>query len=478
MKRKLSAILLVACGLAIGLLFNGVLSVPTPVPAAAVEQQTVPKEDLQQLFNLAGSLEKLFHYAAQQVDPAVVSIQSTQTIKRVVPNMQSPFDEFFRGMPGFQMPFGGPGRTMQEHRTSLGSGMIIDKEGHILTNNHVIAGAEQLSVKLADGRTFDGEVVGTDPKTDLAVIKMKTDEKDFPFVQLGDSSKLEVGEWVLAVGSPFGLTQTVSAGIISATGRMGIGEASYGSMIQTDAAINPGNSGGPLINLHGQVIGINTAILSNTAGFGTAGNIGIGFAIPIDMARDILPDLVAGRKIVRGWLGVEIRDLTPELAEGFNFKGTDGVLINKVMPDTPAEKAGLKAGDIVTTFDRATIGLWREGKEVDLRVTLGNQAASETEVSANWLGLAVQDLTPEAAAQMGEPDLKGVVITKVSANSPVADTLQSGMVIVAANRRQVTSAGDFAKLVDAVRPGSVLLLRVVDPTQGENMFLPVRRPTH
>ncbi len=251
MKRKLSAILFVACGLAIGLVFNGVFSTPTPPQTAAAESQTqtMSKEDLGKLFNLAGSLEKLFHYAAGQVDPAVVSIQSTQVVRGVMP--QNPFGDMFPGFPGMGNNRGG--RQFEQRREGLGSGIIIDKEGHILTNNHVVAGAQQLTVKLADGRTFDGEVVGTDEKTDLAVIRMKTDEKDFPYVQLGDSSKLEVGEWVLAVGSPFGLTQTVSAGIISATGRTGIGTADYESMIQTDAAINPGNSGGPLINLNGQV---------------------------------------------------------------------------------------------------------------------------------------------------------------------------------------------------------------------------------
>ena len=345
MKRKMSAILLVACGLALGLVFNGVFSTPTPPPTAAAEKQTMPQEDLDKLFNLAGSLEKLFHYAAQQVDPAVVSIQSTQVVRGVMPD--NPFGDMFPGFPGFPGMGQGGGRQFEQRRRGLGSGMIIDKEGHILTNNHVVAGAQQLTVKLADGRTFDGEVVGTDEKTDLAVIRMKTDKKDFPTVELGDASKLEVGEWVLAVGSPFGLTQTVSAGIVSATGRTGIGTASYESMIQTDAAINPGNSGGPLINLHGQVIGINSAIVSQSGG-----NVGIGFAIPINMAKDILPDLLAGRKVVRGWLGVEISNLTPELSEGFGFKGTDGVLVNEVMPDTPAEKAGLKAGDIIVEYRR------------------------------------------------------------------------------------------------------------------------------
>ena len=501
MKRKMSAALLVMVGLAIGLVFNGVLSTPTPAPAAAApaEKQTLSKAEMDDLFSFAGKLEKLFHYAATQVDSAVVAIHSTQTVTQMVP--ENPLDEFFRGMPG--APQGGMGggmgrgREMPQQRRSLGSGMIVDKEGRILTNLHVVEGAQQLSVTIADGRTFDGEVVGTDQKTDLAVIKLKTSENNFPYVELGDSSSLEVGEWVLAVGSPFGLTQTVSAGIISATGRTHISEGGFGSMLQTDAAISPGNSGGPLINLHGQVIGINTAIVSNTAGFGVGGNIGIGFAIPINMAKDVLPDLLAGRKVVRGWLGIEIRDLTPELSEGFGYKGTEGVLVNAVTPGSPADKAGVKAGDIITGIDgkpaktseelqrsvavikpdvRSALTVWREGKEMELRVTIGNQATSEKEVSANWLGISVKDLTPDAANQMGMPNLKGVVITKVAPNSPAGEMLEAGLVIVGANRSGIASTEEFTKLLEAIRPGGVLLLRVVDPSTQQNMFLTVRKP--
>jgi serine protease Do len=497
MKRKVTAALLVVFGLVVGLLFNGVLSTPTPAPAAAApaEKQTLSKAELDSLFAFAGNLEKLFHYAAEQVDPAVVKIQSTQMVREMVP--ENPFEEFFRGMPGVPPGFPqgggqGGGREMQQPRRSLGSGMIVDKEGHILTNFHVIEGAQQLQVMLADGRTFDGEVVGTDEKTDLAVVRMKTNAADFPFVELGDSSKLEVGEWVLAAGSPFGLTQTVSAGIISATGRTGIGAGDYGSMLQTDAAINPGNSGGPLINLHGQVVGINTAIASPSGG-----NVGIGFAIPIDMAKDVLPDLIAGRKVVRGWLGIEIWDLTPELAESFGYKGAGGVLVNKVMPGTPAEKAGLKDGDIIVTFDgkpvtapeelqravaatkpeaRTAATIWREGKEMDIRITIGNQAAAEKEVSANWLGISVKDLPADAAAQMGIPDAKGVVVTKVDPSSPAADFLEPGFVIVAASQIKITSSEQFNKLVEAVRPGAGMLMRVFDPSQQHSMFRVAHRP--
>jgi len=478
MKRKMSAVLLVVAGLAVGLMFNGVWTTPAPVPVSAQEQVAESPQDVEDLMEFAGKLEKLFHYAANRVNGAVVAIQTTQVVRERVPGF--PFDEFFGpGFPDLEEYFGLGDREVERQRQSLGSGVIIDDEGHILTNNHVIAGADQLSVKLADGRVMEGEIVGTDPKTDLAVIRIKGDVKDLPVAELGDSTQLQVGDWVLAVGSPFGLTQTVSAGIVSATGRTGIGTADYESMIQTDAAINPGNSGGPLINLRGQVIGINAAIVSRSGG-----NLGIGFAIPIDMAKEVLPDLVAGRQV-----------LTPEMAEGFGFEGTDGVMIDEVIPGGPADDAGLKAGDIVIEYDghktktmndlrravamtkpnsRVRVTVWREGKERTFSVTIGNQERAVA--ASDWLGVTARELTAEAAAQMGWPELKGVVITAVEAGSPAASILRPGYVIVSVNRVKVDSVEEFRRLANRVRPGGVLLLRVVNPNNRRSTFLSIRRP--
>ncbi len=333
MKRKVTAALLVVFGLVVGLLFNGVLSTPMPAPAAAApaEKQTLSKAELDSLFAFAGNLEKLFHYAAQQVDPAVVAIQSTQTVRQMVPD--NPFDEFFRGMPGVPpgFPQGGQGggREMQQQRRSLGSGMIVDKEGHILTNYHVVEGAQQLQVTLADGRQFPGEVVGTDEKTDLAVVRIKTNATDFPFVELGDSDKLEVGEWVLAIGNPFGLEPDRHR---RHRQRQGPRRASASPTTRTSSRPTPPSTRATAAarwsTCTARSIGINTAIASRSGG-----NMGIGFAIPINMAKDIIarPDR---RPQGRARLARH-RDpatSTPDLAEGFGYKGTEGVLVDKVMP--------------------------------------------------------------------------------------------------------------------------------------------------
>ncbi len=291
------------------------------------------------------SLGQAFVEVAKEVQPSVVNITTEKTIavqpwNRLGPDFfrGSPFEDFFRNF-GFGAPEGG--KEYQYKQRSGGSGVIVDKEGYILTNNHVIEGADKVKVRLNDGREFTATVKGQDSKTDLAVLHIKAN--DLPVATLGDSDKLEVGEWAIAIGSPFGLEHTVTVGVISAKGRSGLGTGTYEDFIQTDASINPGNSGGPLINIDGGVIGINAMIIQP----GT----GIGFAIPINMAKQILNDLIKTGKVVRPWLGISAQDLTSELAEHFKVKEKEGVLVSEVHPSTGAEKAGLVSGDIIKAVD-------------------------------------------------------------------------------------------------------------------------------
>lgn len=285
--------------------------------------------------------ENPFVRVAEMVTPAVVNISTVTTGKGRAPTEQfRPFgnDPFFRDF--FDRFFEGMPR--QRRQTSLGSGVIIDKSGLILTNNHVIKDADEITVKFANNKEAKGKIVGTDPKTDLAVIRVSTKE-DLPVVALGNSDTLHVGEWAIAIGNPFGLDHTLTVGVISATGRSEVGIAAYENFIQTDASINPGNSGGPLLNIRGEVIGINTAIV--------ASGQGIGFAIPVNMARKVMEDLVKKGKVTRGWLGVGIQSLTPELAKSFGVGADEGILVNQVMPKSPAEAAGLKTGDLILSVD-------------------------------------------------------------------------------------------------------------------------------
>jgi len=291
------------------------------------------------------SLGQAFVEVAKEVQPSVVNITTEKTIAVQPWNRfgedffkGSPFEDFFRGF-GFGPP--GGGREYQYKQRSGGSGVIVDKEGYILTNNHVVEGADKVKVRLNDGREFIATIKGQDPRTDLAVLHIKA--KDLPVARLGDSDKLEVGEWAIAIGSPFGLEHTVTVGVISAKGRSGLGTGTYEDFIQTDASINPGNSGGPLINIDGEVIGINAMIIQP----GT----GIGFAIPINMAKQILNDLIKKGKVVRPWLGISAQDLTQELSEHFKVKEKEGVLVSEVHPGTGAEKAGLVSGDIILSVD-------------------------------------------------------------------------------------------------------------------------------
>ena len=495
MGRKVSLVVVLAAGFAIGLFFSGVFRSETPPELRAVESAAPAQspEELAALREFAGKLETLFQTVANTVSPAVVLIESEQTVRVPAFEFRTPFDGFLQDFLGEQRQgaLPGPGQRQRElKRQGIGSGFILDQEGHIVTNNHVVAGAEKVKVTLSDGSTFNAKVVGSDEKTDLAVIRIEGSTKGLPTVKLGDSDKAKMGQWVIAIGNPFGLRHTVSAGIISATGRSGLGIAEYESLIQTDAAINPGNSGGPLVNLECEVIGINTAIM------GRGGNLGIGFAIPINMFRDVEDDLLKGQEVVRGYMGVEVRDLVPDMAEAFHYKGTEGALVEEVVEGSPAAEAKLQMGDIITEFDGrkvmnandlrrrvaatkpgtgADFKVWRNGNELTLQVTLADRAAAE-EMGRDWLGLQVQTLTPEMARNMGRPGLEGVLVADVAEDSLVRRYIGAGDVIVSVNLRKVASAGEYLDDMQRVKPGATVPLRVLDAQSGRAQFLAVRRP--
>ena len=395
-----------------------------------------------------------------------------------------PFD-FWRRF--FGEPFGSPDPRGTPRR-GLGSGFIIGADGLILTNNHVIEGAEKITVRLNDRKEYSAQVVGRDPRTDIALIRITEKGVKLPAAPLGDSSKLEVGEWVMAMGSPFGLDNSVTAGIVSAKGRS-IGAGAYDDFIQTDASINPGNSGGPLINMRGEVVGINTAIFSRTGG-----NLGIGFAIPINLAKDIVPQLVKKGKVTRGWLGVSIQRITPELAESLGLKEQRGALVAGVEPGSPAEQAGLRTGDVIIEYDGKKITdstqlpilvartevdkpvkvtALRDKREVPLTVKIGELKDEQVVAAApqtGKLGLTVQNLTPQMAERMGLKEARGIVITAVEPQSSAAGAgLRPGDIVLEVNRQSISDAGAFKKIVDAAKPDDNLLFLV---RRGEsNMFL-------
>ncbi len=415
----------------------------------------------------------------KEVSPAVVNISTTQVVKLNRPRVrnpfgqQDPFEEFFNNFFG-RMP-------REQKRKSLGSGFIVSPDGYILTNNHVVEKADEVTVTLLDKEEFKAKVVGNDPKTDIALIKIDT-KKKLPHVELGDSEKLDVGEWVVAIGNPFGLGHTVTTGIVSAKGRI-IGSGPYDDFIQTDASINPGNSGGPLFNLRGEVVGINTAIIQ--------GGQGIGFATPIQLAKSILGQLKDKGKVTRGWLGVYIQRLTPEAAENLGLADRHGALVSDVTSGGPAEKAGVRSGDVIVAFNGkeikdehelppivastkpgqdVNVRLVREGKEISLKVTIAEmqgepgKPAGAQDLSKD-LGLTVQEITPEIAQRFDIENTKGVVVTGVEEGSPAEDAgFQTGDIvraIIRQNKRNpVTDAAEFAKLVKKFKSDKTVLFLV------------------
>ncbi len=441
---------------------------------------------------------KAFAWVAKKVSPAVVFIQVEKTVQRSpMQGFPTPFgDDFFRRFFGIPAPQGQPHQFQapaqpQRKIVAQGSGFIFTPDGYIMTNNHVVADADKVTVRLEDGREFKGKVVGADPHSDVAVVKI--DAKNLPVLPLGDSDKLEVGEWVIAVGNPFGLSHTITAGIVSAKGRSSVGITDYENFIQTDAAINPGNSGGPLVNLDAQAVGINTAIFSRSGGY-----MGIGFAIPINMAKAIADQLIKHGTVIRGYLGIAIQDLTPELAKSFKLKPESGVLVAQVTKNSPAEKAGLKRGDVIVEFDgkpvtkagpfrnrvalktpgsKTQIKVLRDGKAKTLTVVIGKLPekgvlTSKSSQQLSKLGITVQALTPELAKQLGYEGLSGVVIAQVDPGSVAAMAgLQPGILIEEVNRVPVKSIDDFQRAVKKTPPHGTLLLLIRKGANSEYLAL-------
>jgi len=441
----------------------------------------------------AESLGKAYAMVAAHVRPAVVSVYSEKVVK--FREMPFPFgDDFFRQFFGDQMPQ----QQMKPHmhkqfQHGMGSGMILDRAGHILTNLHVVKDVDQISVQLADKQKFEAEIVGTDPRTDIAVIKLKGNfPDDLPVITLGDSDAVEVGNLVLAIGAPFGLTQTVTAGMISAKGRADVGITDFEDFLQTDAPINPGNSGGPLVNMRGEVVGMNSAIASSIGQFA-----GVGFAIPSTLIKTLLPRLIKGEKITRGQLGVMIQPVTKELAQQFGLTEATGALVANVTKDSPADKAGIKVGDVILRYDghavtdsrelrnavaatapgtKVPIELQRSGSTKTVTATIGKlegETAEATESAADGsqlakLGLTVQTLTPELAKQFNAETQKGVVITEVEEGSLAAlANLQRGDVIEEADHHPVATVAELEQTL-AKTKGNVLLLV---NHQGSTMFV-------
>lgn len=414
---------------------------------------------------------------AATAKPSVVNIASTKTLKHS--GAMSPFfhDPFFKKF--FGDNFGFSEKPRKYKQSGLGSGVVVRKDGFILTNNHVIRGADEIKVTLHDKREFKGKVIGTDQKTDLAVIKVEAD--DLPEIRLGDSDELKVGETVLAIGNPFGLNATVTSGIVSAKGRANVGIADYEDFIQTDAPINPGNSGGALVNIRGELIGINTAIFSTTGGYQ-----GIGFAIPSNMAKVVMENLIEKGKVVRGWLGVTIQTLTPELAEQFNLEDTKGVLVGDVSDGGPAEKAGIQRGDVIVEYDgeqvddvttlrnmvantppdgKVAVKLIRDGntKSVNVRVSeMASDISSLSEHFDNQLkGVSVQDITPQLKNTLRIPKrITGVVVSDVQEDSQASGVLKRGDVIMEINKEPIRNLEDYQESVAAIEPDEDILMLV------------------
>jgi serine protease Do len=466
-KTILIATVFTVAGIVIGL----GISTSFNIQSAAYSQPTISKEAIDTLSKVNQAMAEV----AASVKPAVVNISSSSVVTQ---RMTSPFfdDPFFKRFFGDE--FGG-NRSGKFRRSGQGSGVIVDKNGYILTNSHVVKDADEIKIKLSDKREFKGKVIGMDPRTDLAIIKI--DSNNLPVLKVGDSSQIRVGETVLAIGNPFGLNQTVTSGIVSAVGRADVGIADYEDFIQTDAAINPGNSGGALVNIRGELIGINTAIFSTSGGYQ-----GVGFAVPSNMAKAVMDSLIKSGKVVRGWLGVQIQPVTPDLAKQFNLTDKDGVIIGDVTEDSPAAKAGVQRGDVIVEYSgrkissptelrnlvsatapgqKVSIKIMRDGKQLTLSATVAELPAVMQKSSKSFdnllNGVQAQELTPELRSRLNIPNrVKGIIVTNVAGGSAADSVIAQGDVIMEINRKKTTSISAYESAVSKIKSGEDILLLI------------------
>ena len=493
MRYTLSAAFILFLGVVVGLAISSRLDLMSPLTAKGGQVSTRSVEVLTQLSDALSEV-------AGVATPSVVNISTTRVIKQAE---QAPFDffddPFFRRFFGDQFPQ--PNAPKEHKEQSLGSGVIVSEDGYIVTNNHVIEKAQEIKVQLTNKRDYKAKLIGADPKTDLAVIKIEA--AGLPALPWGDSTRLRVGEIVFAIGNPFGLNSTVTMGVISAVGRANVGIADYEDFIQTDAAINPGNSGGALLNARGELVGINTAIVSRTGGYQ-----GIGFAVPSGMARQVMESLIKFKKVVRGWLGVSIQEVTSDLAEEFGTKDLKGALVSGVMKSSPAEKAGIKQGDVLLTFNgkdvedtghlrnmvsqtpigtKVKVRLLRQKKELELDVTIAElpkkagEAAAEEDAdgggageSGTLSGLTVRELTPDLARRFGITEAEtGVVVVKVEQGSRAAEAgVRPGDLVLQINQKDIATLEDYKKAAGRIKAKDRALLLI--RRKGEDLFLTLR----
>ncbi len=489
----LSAGFILVLGIFVGLVLSSHLGVISPLPA----KSQISSKSLDILTQLSDAQSEVAAIAT----PSVVNISTMRVIKS---RDEAPFDlfddPFFRRFFGDQFPH--PNIPKEHKEQSLGSGVIVSEDGYIVTNNHVIEKAQEIKVLLSNKKDYNAKLIGADPKTDIAVIKI--DGKGLTALPWGDSNKLKVGEIVFAIGNPFGLNQTVTMGMISAVGRANVGIADYEDFIQTDAAINPGNSGGALINAHGELIGINTAILSRTGGYQ-----GIGFAVPSTMARQVMDSLVKYKKVVRGWLGVSIQEVTSDLAVEFGVKDLKGALVSGIIKGSPAEKAAIKQGDVILQYNgkvvedtghlrnmvsqtpigtKVHVKLLRQKKEVEVDVVIAElpkkmaeapsrnaeESEENQEESTALTGLVVRELTPDLAARLGiDENENGVVVVKVDTDSKLFEAgIRPGDIVLQINQKNIATIEDYKKAASKIRSKERVLLLI--RRKGEDLFVSVR----
>lgn len=491
---SLSFILMI--GVFVGLILSSHLDIMNQLPAKG--QSQISSKSIDVLTRLSDAQSEV----AAVATPSVVNISTTRVITARDEMALDLFkDPFFRRFFGDQVPH--PDVPKERKEQSLGSGVIVSEDGYIVTNNHVIENAQEIKVLLSNKKDYQAKLIGADPKTDIAIIKIEV--RGLTALSWGDSRDLKVGEIVFAIGNPFGLNQTVTMGVIGAVGRANVGIADYEDFIQTDAAINPGNSGGALINARGELIGINTAIMSRTGGYQ-----GIGFAVPSSMAKQVMDSLIKYKKVVRGWLGVSIQEVTSDLAEEFGVKDLKGALVSSVMKDSPAEKAGLKQGDVILQYNgrlvedtgqlrnmvsQTEIGttvkvkLYRNRKEAEVAVEIvelpkelaqalsqggGSEENSDEGESGALAGLVVRELTPDFAQRYGfEKTEKGVVVLKVETDSRLFEAgIRPGDILLQINKRTIASLKDYNKIARLLKPKERLLILL--RRKGQDLFVTVR----